>query len=50
MNRTETAESPFELCQKLRSMRLSGMADELEKQANNPNTDLIPFRYVQANS
>lgn len=32
-----------ELSEKLRSMKLSGMAGELEKQQENPNRELIPF-------
>ena len=32
----------MELCTKLRSMRLSGMAEKLEEQAANPNIDLTP--------
>lgn len=37
-------ESTEELCAKLRSMKLSGMAEELERQESNPNHDLIPFQ------
>lgn len=37
-------ETTEELCIKLRSMKLSGMADELEKQEDDPNHDLIPFQ------
>ena len=33
----------MELCNMLRSMRLSGMAEKLEEQAANPNIDLVPF-------
>ena len=32
----------MELCTKLRTMRLSGMAEKLEEQAANPNIDLTP--------
>lgn len=32
-----------ELCKMLRSMRLSGMAEKLEEQGDNPNIDLKPF-------
>ena len=37
-------ESTEELCAKLKSMKLSGMAEELERQESNPNHDLIPFQ------
>jgi len=33
----------YELCQKLKAMRLSGMAEELEQQLQNPNIDLVSF-------
>lgn len=33
----------YELCEKLKSMRLSGMAEELVQQFSDPNTDLRPF-------
>lgn len=36
-------ETSSELCLKLRQMKLSGMADALEKQSENPNNELIPF-------
>lgn len=36
-------ESTEELCMKLRHMKLSGMADELERQNNDPNHDLVSF-------
>lgn len=39
---THPAEKIGVLCQKLKEMRMSGMAAELEKQAEEPNTDLIP--------
>ena len=31
------------LCEKLRSMRMSGMAEEFEKQTDDPNIDLLSF-------
>jgi DNA replication protein len=31
------------ICEKLRSMRMSGMAEEFAKQIDDPNADLIPF-------
>ena len=31
------------LCDRLRSMKLSGMADALETQLTDPNADLSPF-------
>ena len=34
----------YELCNKLKSMRFSGMAETLEEVFNNPNADLLPFR------
>ena len=34
----------YELCNKLKSMRFSGMAEALEEVFNNPNADLLPFR------
>lgn len=37
-------ETTEELCLKLRQMKLSGMAEELEKQISNPNIDLITFQ------
>lgn len=39
---TGTAEEIL-LCEKLRSMRMSGMAAEYEKQLEDPNADLVPF-------
>lgn len=44
---THPAEKIGVLCQKLKEMRMSGMAAELEKQAEEPNTDLIPAEEVQ---
>lgn len=34
--------TPEELCLKLKSMKLSAMADKLEEQTSNPNIDLVP--------
>ena len=34
-------ETTEELCLKLRQMKLSGMADAMEKQIANPNIDLM---------
>ena len=34
----------YELCNKLKSMRFSGMAEALEELLRDPNSDLIPFR------
>ncbi len=34
----------YELCNKLKSMRFSGMAAELESVFADPNTDLVPFK------
>lgn len=34
----------YELCNKLKSMRFSGMAEALEKVLLDPNADLLPFR------
>lgn len=31
------------LCERLRSLKLSGMADALETQLMDPNADLVPF-------
>nr|WP_288830490.1 ATP-binding protein [uncultured Clostridium sp.] len=43
-NSRETTQSNHqELFDRLKSMRLSGMAEELERQISNPNTDLLPF-------
>ena len=33
----------YEICSRLKSMRFSGMAAELEKVFSDPNADLIPF-------
>ena len=33
----------YELCNKLKKMRFSGMAAELEKVFADPNADLMPF-------
>ena len=41
MNNTNT--NYQDLCNKLRSMKMSGMADSLEKQINDPNNDLRSF-------
>lgn len=34
----------YELCNKLKAMRFSGMAEALEELLRDPNADLIPFR------
>lgn len=34
----------YELCNKLKVMRFSGMAEALEELLRDPNSDLIPFR------
>lgn len=34
----------YEICNKLKSMRFSGMAEALEEVFANPNSDLLPFR------
>ena len=34
----------YELCNKLKSMRFSGMAAELERVFADPNSDLVPFK------
>lgn len=34
----------YELCNKLKSMRFSGMAQALEELFSDPNADLLPFR------
>lgn len=34
----------YELCNRLKSMRFSGMAAELESVLSDPNVDLIPAR------
>ena len=36
----------YELCNKLKTMRFSGMAAELEKVFSDPNENLIPFSGV----
>lgn len=36
----------YELCNKLKNMRFSGMAEALEELMLNPNADLLPFRQV----
>lgn len=36
----------YELCNKLKNMRFSGMAEALEELMLNPNADLIPFRQI----
>lgn len=43
MKRPLTIEE-YELCSKLKSMRFSGMAKELETLLSNPNIDLVPTR------
>ena len=43
MNTTKADINFHELCEKLRSMKLSGMADTLEKQLANPNRGLQSF-------
>ena len=37
-------ETTEELCLKLRQMKLSGMADAMEKQVANPNIDLMTYQ------
>ena len=34
----------YEICNKLKSMRFSGMAEALEKVLADPNAELLPFR------
>jgi len=36
----------YEICNKLKSMRFSGMAEALEEVFRNPNADLLPFREI----
>lgn len=36
----------YELCNKLKNMRFSGMAEALEDLMLNPNADLLPFRQI----
>lgn len=36
----------YEICNKLKSMRFSGMAEALEEVFKNPNADLLPFRDI----
>lgn len=43
MNNKEAVKTTEEICMMLKKMKLSGMADELNKQTKNPNIDLIPF-------
>ncbi len=43
MSRNNT-ETYTELCLKLRQMKLSGMAEAIEKQEENPNSDLMTFQ------
>lgn len=43
MNNKEAVKTTEEICMMLKKMKLSGMADELNKQTENPNIDLIPF-------
>ena len=43
MNRSLSIED-YELCNKLKNMRFSGMAAALEEVLADPNTDLLPFR------
>ena len=35
------------LCERLRSLKLSGMADALETQLMDPNADLVPLKLSQ---
>ena len=34
----------YEICNKLKSMRFSGMAEALEEVLADPNAELLPFR------
>ena len=34
----------YEICKKLKDMRLSGMAEELQKVVSDPTADLKPFK------
>ena len=34
----------YEICNKLKSMRFSGMAEALEEVLTDPNAELLPFR------
>lgn len=36
----------YEICNKLKSMRFSGMAEALEEVFRNPNAELLPFREI----
>ena len=40
----------YELCNKLKNMRFSGMAEALEELMLNPNADLLPFRQIVQNA
>lgn len=49
MNKTEIKEEQtiyMDLYEKLKSMKFSGMAEELRLQLENPNSDLESFRIV----
>jgi DNA replication protein DnaC len=41
---TNTVQQDYEICQKLKIMKLSGMAEAVEKQLQDPNADLLTFR------
>lgn len=42
--KTQLSIEDYELCNKLKNMRFSGMAEALEELLLNPNADLLPFR------
>ena len=43
-NTVSLSMNDYELCNKLKNMKLSGMAEELENILKDPNSDLIPFK------
>ena len=42
--KTQLSIEDYELCNKLKNLRFSGMAEALEELLLNPNADLLPFR------
>lgn len=43
-NKNNLTIEDYEICNKLKNMRFSGMAQALEEVFNDPNSDLLPFR------
>ena len=44
INKTQLSIEDYEICNKLKRMRFSGIAEALEEVFEDPNAELLPFR------